>query len=256
MIFALDIGNTNIVMGIFKDKELIANWRATTDKTMTSDEFGMFVMNLLAYSSISAEDIKEVVISSVVPPIMYSIEHTIRKYFKKNAMIVGPGIKTGISVKTENPREVGADRIVNAVAAFEKYGGPLIIIDMGTATTYCAVSKEAEYLGGVICPGVRISAEALFERAAKLPRVEISKPSFVIGRNTVKSMQSGIFNGFMGQIEYIVRKIKEELEWSDAKVIATGGLVTLFAKETKAIDVFDRYLTLEGLRIIYEKNRQ
>jgi type III pantothenate kinase len=212
-------------------------------------------MDLFKYDSIDVRDIEEIVISSVVPPVMYSIEHAIRKYFKKNAMIVGPGIKTGISIKTENPKEVGADRIVNAVAAHEKYGGPVIIIDLGTATTFCAVSKDAEYLGGLICPGIKISSEALFEKTAKLPRIEIAKPSAVIGKNTVKSMQSGIFYGFIGQIEYIINKMKEETGWNDAKVIATGGLSSLITNETKSIDIFDRNLTLDGLRLIYERNK-
>jgi type III pantothenate kinase len=255
MIFVMDIGNTNIVMGVFDGKELTANWRAATNKVITSDEFGIFMMSLFGYDSINVQDIEEVVISSVVPPVMYSIEHAVRKYFKKNAMIVGPGIKTGISIKTENPKEVGADRIVNAVAAYDKYGGPVIIIDLGTATTFCAVSKDAEYLGGLICPGIKISSEALFERTAKLPRIEIIKPSSVIGKNTVKSMQSGIFYGFIGQIEHIVNKMKNETGWFDAKVIATGGLSNLIANETKTIDIFDRYLTLDGLRLIYERNK-
>lgn len=256
MIFVMDVGNTNIVMGVYKGSELISYWRAATNKTMTSDEFGLFVMNIFSYNSINPAEIKEVVISSVVPPIMYTLEHSVRKYFKKNAMIVGPGIKTGISIKTENPKEVGADRIVNAAAGIEKYKGPLIIIDLGTATTFCAVSKEAEYLGGIICPGVKISSEALFEKTAKLPRIEIAKPESVIGRNTVKSMQSGIYYGFIGQIEYIVSKMKAETGWPDAKVIATGGLATLISGQTKAIDVYDRFLTLDGLRIIYDKNKQ
>ena len=256
MILAMDIGNTNIVMGVYKEKELLANWRAATNKTVTSDEFGMFVMNLFAYESIEASGIEEIIISSVVPPIMYSVEHAIRKYFNKNAMIVGPGIRTGISVKTENPKEVGADRIVNAVAGYEKYGGPLIILDIGTAMTFCVISEDSEYLGGLICPGVRISSEALFERTAKLPRIEIAKPCSVIGKNTVKAMQSGIFHGLIGQIEHIIKKIREETGWENAKVIATGGMANLIINETDSIDIFDRYLTLDGLRIIYEKNRQ
>lgn len=253
MIFVVDIGNTNIVMGVYNDKKLVVNWRAATNRIVTSDEFGLFVLNLFEHNKINVEEIEEVIISSVVPPVMYSIEHAIRKYFKKNAMIVGPGTKTGISIKTENPREVGADRIVNSVAGIKKYGGPLIIIDIGTALTFCAVSEDAEYLGGLICPGVKISSEALFEKAAKLPRVEIAKPTAVIGKNTVKSMQSGIFYGFVGQIEFIVNKMKKELDWSNAKVVATGGLSNFIAKETDVIDIVDRNLTLDGLRIIYEK---
>jgi type III pantothenate kinase len=187
---------------------------------------------------------------------MYSLEHAIRKYIRVEPIIVGPGIKTGINISYENPREVGADRIVNAVASLHIYGGPLIIVDFGTATTFCAVSKTGDYLGGVICPGIKISAEALFQRAAKLPRIELVKPKSVIGRNTVSSMQSGMIYGFAGQVDYIVRHMKEEMGQEGIKVVATGGLARLIAAESKMIDEVNGHLTLEGLRIIYEKNKE
>jgi len=191
----------------------------------------------------------------VVPPIMYSLEHAIRKYFKLEPMVVGPGIKTGINIKYENPREVGADRIINAVAALELYGGPLIIVDFGTATTFCAVSSKGEYLGGVICPGIKISAEALFQKTAKLPKIDLVKPETVIGRNTVSSMQSGIIYGYVGEVDYIVRRMKKEMKDDNIKVIATGGLARLIASESETIDEINGLLTLEGLRIIYERNK-
>jgi len=255
MIFAVDVGNTNIELGVYEEKDLLARWRMGTDKEKTSDEFGMFFAGLFRNENLDIHKTKAVIISSVVPPIMYSLEHAIRKYFKVEPMIVGPGIKTGINIKYENPREVGADRIVNAVAAYEIYGGPVIIIDFGTATTFCAVSSKGEYLGGVICPGIKISAEALFQRTAKLPRIELVKPEHVIGRNTVASMQSGIVYGYVGQVDYIVRRIKKEMKEEGIKVIATGGLARLVAAESETIDEVNGLLTLEGLRIIYEKNK-
>mgnify|MGYP000126448784 FL=1 len=255
MIFAVDVGNTNIELGVYEGKNLLARWRMGTDKEKTSDEFGMFFAGLFRNENLDIQKTEAVIISSVVPPIMYSLEHAIRKYFKVEPMIVGPGIKTGINIKYENPREVGADRIVNAVAAYEIYGGPVIIIDFGTATTFCAVSSKGEYLGGVICPGIKISAEALFQRTAKLPRIELVKPEHVIGRNTVASMQSGIVYGYVGQVDYIVRRIKKEMKEEGIKVIATGGLARLVAAESETIDEVNGLLTLEGLRIIYEKNK-
>lgn len=255
MILAVDVGNTNIALGVYEVKNLLAHWRMATDKEKSSDEFGMFFVNLLKHENLDISKIEAVIISSVVPPIMYSLEHAVRKYFKVEPMVVGPGIKTGINIKYENPREVGADRIVNAVAAYEIYGGPLIIVDFGTATTFCAISSKGEYLGGVICPGIKISAEALFQRAAKLPRIELVKPENVIGRNTVSSMQSGIVFGYVGQVDYIVRRIKKEMKEENIKVIATGGLARLIATESETVEEINGLLTLEGLRIIYEKNK-
>lgn len=258
MILVLDVGNTNIVLGIYKNKELIANWRLATDNKRTADEYGIQVIELFSHNNLSFSDIEGVIISSVVPNIMYSLEHMISKYFNIKPIIVGPGVKTGINIKYDNPKEVGADRIVNAVAAHEIYRKPLIIIDFGTATTFCALTKEAYYLGGTICPGIKISSDALFERAAKLPRVELIKPSGVICKNTVASMQAGIIYGYAGQVDYIISKMKKEmiaLGEEEPFVVATGGLAKLISEESKSIDEINSILTLEGLRVIYEKNK-
>lgn len=259
MILVVDVGNTNTVLGIFKEKELLVEWRLSTDAQKTADEYGIQVMQLFYQSKIKIEHIKGVIISSVVPNIMYSLEHMIRKYFKLTPMVVGPGVKTGINVKYDNPKEVGADRIVNAVSAHEIYKRALILIDFGTATTFCAISKDANYLGGTICPGIKIASEALFERAAKLPRVELIKPETVIGKNTVSSMQAGIIYGYIGQVDYIVNKMKSEMinmGEEEPFVVATGGLSKLISDESSTIDEFNPYLTLEGLRMIYEKNKE
>lgn len=255
MILVMDVGNTNIVLGVYQGEKLLFHWRMGTDKEKTSDEFGMFFVNLFRHENLDIKAVEAVIIASVVPPIMYSVEHAIRKYFKVEPIVVGPGIKTGINIKYENPREVGADRIVNAVAAYEIYGGPLIIVDFGTATTFCAINSKGEYLGGVICPGIKISAEALFQRAAKLPRIELVKPDSVIGRNTVVSMQSGIVFGYVGQVDFIVKRMKKEIKEDSIKVVATGGLARLIASESETIDEINGLLTLEGLRIIYERNK-
>ncbi len=256
MILVIDVGNTNIVLGIYKEKKLVNFWRVKTDAEKTSDEYGMIISQLFAIQDYKFSDIEAVVISSVVPPIMYTLDHMARKYFNRDPLIVGPGIKTGLNIKLDNPKEVGADRIVNAVAAYEMYGGPLIIVDFGTATTYCAVSRNGEYLGGAISPGIRISMDALFERTAKLPRVELIKPINVICKNTINSIQSGVIYGYIGQVDYIVRRMKKELGEPDAKVVATGGLSKLIASESETIDTVNGLLTLEGLRIIYERNRE
>ena len=259
MILVLDVGNTNTVLGVFKEKELLVEWRLSTDAKKTADEYGIQVMQLFYQRNIKIEHIKGVIISSVVPNIMYSLEHMIRKYFKLTPMVVGPGVKTGINVKYDNPKEVGADRIVNAVSAHEIYKRSLILIDFGTATTFCAISKDANYLGGTICPGIKIASEALFERAAKLPRVELIKPETVIGKNTVSSMQAGLIYGYIGQVDYIVNKMKSEMinmGEEEPFVVATGGLSKLISRDCTTIDEFHPYLTLEGLRMIYEKNRE
>lgn len=259
MILVLDAGNTNIVLGIYKEKNLILECRLGTDAKRTADEYGIQVLELFAHNNINPNDIEGVIISSVVPNIMYSIEHMVRKYFEINPIVVGAGVKTGINIKYDNPRSVGADRIVNAVAAHEIFKRPLIIIDFGTATTYCAVTNKGDYLGGAISPGIKISADALFEKAAKLPRIELLKPSRVICKNTISSMQSGIIYGYIGQVDYIVTKMKEEmieLGEEEPYVIATGGLATLISKESKTIDEVTPFITLEGLRIIYEKNKE
>lgn len=256
MLLAFDVGNTNIVLGVYKDKELIKYWRMSTDKSKTSDELGMIVNQLFEYDGLKLKDVTDVIISSVVPNIMYSLQHMAYKFCDRKAIVVGPGIKTGINVKYDNPRQVGADRIVNAVSAYHKYGGPIVVVDFGTATTFCAISDKCEYLGGIISPGIKISSDALFQRAAKLPRVELSKPKNVICRNTIQSIQSGVIYGYVGLVDYLVNRMKEELKFEDVKVIATGGLAGMIATESKTIDVVDRFLTLEGLRLIYEMNKQ
>lgn len=255
MILVFDVGNTNIVLGAYKEEKLLDFWRVATDTQKTADEYGILIKQLFTHQGYSTEDVEAVVISSVVPPIMYTLEHMTRKYFKREPLVVGPGIKTGMNIKIDNPKEVGADRIVNAVAGYEIYGGPLIIVDFGTATTYCAISKNGEYLGGAISPGVRISMDALYERTAKLPRVELVKPDTVICKNTINGIQSGVIFGYIGQVDYLVRRMKKELGAENAKVIATGGLSKLIASESETIDVVNGLLTLEGLRIIYDRNK-
>lgn len=260
MLLAFDVGNTNIVLGVFKGSELIQSWRMETDKEKSADEYGMIINQLFAYEGLNPKAVKDIIISTVVPSVLYTLQHLSQKYFNKRAIVVGAGIKTGLIVKYDNPKQVGADRIVNAVAALAKYGGPLILIDFGTATTFCAVSDKWEYLGGTISPGIKISSDALFEKTSKLPRVELEDPGHTICKNTNESMQSGLVYGHMGVVEYIVRKMKAEIMsvygcQSEPKVIATGGLATLIDTGVDCIDSVDKMLTLEGLQIIYEKNR-
>jgi len=255
VILVFDVGNTNIVLGVFNGQELVESWRLSTTQHRTSDEYGVLLRELFQASAVSMADINGALLSSVVPTINPTLERTCLKYFGLTPHFVGPGTKTGMPIKYDNPREVGADRIVNAVAGYEQYGGPLIIVDFGTATTFCVLSDKGEYLGGAIAPGIGIATEALFARAAKLPRVELVKPPSVIGKNTVNSMQSGIVYGFVGQVNEIVRRLKIEIN-ADPLVVATGGLAELIAGETPAIDRVDKYLTLNGLRIIYERNQK
>lgn len=253
MILVLDVGNSNIVAGVYEGDKLLNQWRVRTDRLRTADEYGIIFMGLFVYAGINPRHVEASVIGSVVPPLMNELEDMLMKYFNSKPLVIEPGVKTGLAIKYDNPREVGADRVVNAVAAYEKYGGPLIIVDFGTATTFCVVSENAEYLGGAIAPGVGIAMEALFQRTAKLPRVELEKPKSVIGKNTVTSIQSGVVFGFVGQVDGIIKRIKEEMNL-DFKVIATGGLAELISRESEHITIVDQYLTLDGLRIIYEKN--
>lgn len=261
MLLAFDVGNTNAVLGVFKDGKLIHNWRMETDNNKSADEYGMLISQLFAYSGLDMKDVEDVIISTVVPSILFTLQHLSMKYFGRKAIVIEPGIKTGLLIKYDNPKQVGSDRIVNAVAAHAKYDGPLIIIDLGTATTFCAVTKNAEYLGGTIAPGLKISSEALFKMTAQLPKVELEEPGKVICRNTIQSMQSGLVYGHMGMVEFIVARMKKELKEiggcdEEPKVIATGGLASMISEGTDCIDVVDKMLTLEGLSIIYEKNKQ
>ena len=255
MLLVVDIGNTNTVLGIYENKKLLTYWRMSTLKNRSADEIGILFMQFFQHRGIKNDDIKAAIISSVVPPIMHSFEQAIKQYINVEPLIVGPGTKTGMNIRYDNPKEVGADRIVNAVAGYELYGGPLILIDFGTATTFCAISEKGEYMGGVICPGIQISVDALFERTAKLPRIDLVKPETIIGKNTVHSMQAGAVYGYVGQVDYIVNRMKEEIK-GEVKVVATGGLAPLIASESSTIDETNGLLTLEGLRIIYERNNR
>lgn len=255
MLLVVDVGNTNIVLGVYEKKELKNSFRIATDINKTSDEFGAIIAQLFQIDGIEFSEIEDVIISSVVPEVMHSLENFVMKYINKNPMVIGPGIKTGINIKYETPSQVGADRIVNAVAGFEKYGGPLILIDFGTATTFCYINKMGEYLGGAITPGIKISSEALFQRASRLHKVELIETQTVIGKNTTSAMQAGIFHGYVGLVDNIVRKMIEESGEEDVKVVATGGLASLIISQTQNVKLVDKNLTLEGLRIIHEKNK-
>lgn len=254
MILAIDVGNTNLVFGIYHNDSLIASYRIATHHDYTEDEYGLVFTSLLHLKDLDRNSIEGGIISSVVPSLTVVLEKMCKKYFEISPIIVGPGIRSGINIKYENPKEVGADRIVNAVAALYKYGGPAIIIDFGTATTFDALTAEGDYLGGAIAPGIGISSEALFKSAAKLYRVEIAKPERVIGKNTASSIQSGIYNGYVGLVENIVDKMKEEMGGGSICAIATGGLAPLICSNARNIDRVDMMLTLDGLNLLYEKN--
>ena len=259
MILLVDVGNTNIVLGVQEGEKCIASWRLSTDVKKTSDEYAIQIIQLFNQNGLDSKLVTGIIISSVVPNIMHSLENAIRKCFSIEPIVVGPGVKTGINIKYDNPKEVGADRIVNAVAVHELYSRPTIIIDFGTATTFCALMENGDYLGGCIVPGVKISSDALFERAAKLPRVELEMPKNIICKNTVNSMQAGIVYGYVGQVEYIVNKMKEEIKArtkEEPYVVATGGLANLINSNTDVIDEVNSDLTLEGLRLIYYKNKE
>ncbi|MGB9835436.1 MAG: type III pantothenate kinase [Candidatus Saccharicenans sp.] len=255
MLITFDIGNTTIGLGVFQGKKLLSDWKIKSDREKTADEFGIVLCQLLGHAGIKCEKLTGAIISSVVPPLTPILQQACEKFFGLKPLVVGPGLKTGISILYENPAEVGADRIVGAVAAFEKYGGPCLVVDFGTATTFDAISAKGEYLGGAIAPGVLISAEALYLRTAKLPRIEVRKPRNAIGRSTVTSMQSGLYFGYVGLVNNIIAEMSRELQ-AKPKVIATGGLAEMVVEDIKSIDCVEPNLVLEGLRIIYEKNRK
>lgn len=256
MLVTVDVGNSNITIGLFDGDTIRGTFRMTTKIPRTSDEYGIFFTDLLTARQIQIKEIKAVIIASVVPDVMHSLTSGILKYFHVNPIIVKPGIRTGIKLATENPRELGADRIVDAVAAYELYGGPVVVIDFGTATTHDLVTADGCLVAGVISPGIRISANTLWNNAAKLPEIEIRKPESILAKNTVTSMQAGLIYGGIGQTEYIVRKLQEEAGLKDMKVVATGGLGKIISQETTAIDVYDPDLTLKGLKLVYEKQER
>ena len=254
MVITIDVGNTNITVGVFRGDEVMATFRITTKMPRTSDEYGMLLSNLLEQNNIRHDDIEDAIIASVVPNVMHSLEGAIIKYFGINPIIVEPGTKTGIRVVTENPRQIGADRIV--AAAYELYGGPVLVLDFGTATTYDLVDKNGAFVSGVTAPGIRISAKALWEDAAKLPEIEIRKPESILAKETISSMQAGLVYGQIGQTEYIVKHMIEEADMGPVKVVATGGLGRIIANETDVIDVYDPNLTLKGMNLIYKKQNR
>ena len=254
MLLVVDVGNTNITFGVYKGKELLKSFRITTKLPRTSDEFGIAIMELLRINGISIKEIDGISMASVVPNIMHSLTGAMVKYIHQKTLIVGPGVKTGIKISGENPRGVGADRIVDAVAAYEKYGGPVLVLDFGTATTYDLIREDGSFSEGVTAPGLRISLMALSQNAAKLPEVEIKKPKSILAQETISSMQAGLVYGQIGQTEYIIKQMKKETGYDNLKVVATGGLGRMISEETDSIDIYDSALTLDGLRIIYEKN--
>lgn len=256
MILVIDVGNTNITCGVFDGEKLVSSFRMTTGTARTSDEYGIEFLTLLDINGISKNAIEGVMVASVVPKVMHALVSALVKYLGRKPYIVGPGIKTGIKIATDNPREVGPDLIVDAVAGYEIYGGPVMVIDFGTATTYIMVNDKGELFTGIFSPGIRISAKALWQDAAKLPEIEIAKPASILAKETISSMQAGLFYGQVGQTKYIISKMKEASGFPNAKVVATGGLGRIIADEVEEIDAYDPNLTLRGLQILYNKNRR
>jgi type III pantothenate kinase len=260
MLLTLDVGNSNTVLGLYRlnSEELVTSWRISTLRAQTIDEYGVLLLNLFSMRKIEATEVSSIIISSVVPPLDSTLRQVCERYFNLKAMFVEPGIKTGMPILVDNPAELGADRLVNCVAAFARYGGPCIVVDFGTATTFDVISAKGEYLGGVIAPGLAISAEALFARAAKLSRVDVKKPAKVVGTNTVAHIQSGLYYGYIGLVDGILERILNETRHPDTpapKIVATGGLARLIVDDSRFIDTIDDMLTLDGLRLIYERNR-
>ncbi|MBM7635117.1 type III pantothenate kinase [Geomicrobium sediminis] len=253
MILVIDVGNTHIVFGVYDDNELLHYWRMTTSLERTEDEYGTSMQTMLNNKGVQSSEVNGVIVSSVVPSLMFMLEHMTEKYFNQKAMVVGPGIKTGLNILYDNPKDVGADRIVNAVAGIHEHGSPLVIVDFGTATTFCYIDEKDRYQGGAIAPGIVISTDALYTHASKLPHIEIQEPQSVVGKNTVHAMQSGIYYGYAGLVDGIVMRMSKRGN-KKPKVIATGGLARLIGKATTSIDVIDPFLTLKGLKRIYDKN--
>lgn len=254
MLLVIDVGNTNLTFGVFKKDKLEASFRLTTGIARTSDEFGSSIMSILHHQGIQDGQIGAVIIASVVPQVMYSLSNGVRKYLGKEPIIVGMGTKTGIRLRMSNPAEMGADRIVDAVAGLDLYGGPVLVIDFGTATTYDLIGEDGSFLAGITSPGIKLCANALWNGTAKLPEVEIAKPDSILAQNTITSMQAGLVYGAIGQTEYIIKKIKEEAKMPEMKVVATGGLGRLISENTESIDIYNPELTLQGLRLIYERS--
>jgi type III pantothenate kinase len=255
MLLVVDVGNTNITMGIMEKDKILGTFRMTTKENRTSDEYGVLVYDMIRRKGYDPKEIEDTIIASVVPKMMYSFTNAIYKYFGKNPIVVGPGIKTGISIKTANPKQLGADRIVDAVAAYEIYGGPVLVIDYGTATTYDLVNEKGEFLAGLIVPGIQTSANVLWQAAAKLPEIEIKRPHTILAKDTVSSMQAGVYFSCIGETSYIVKRFRQETGIENLKIVATGGLGKIISDETDLIDVYDQNLTLKGLQILYEKQK-
>ena len=256
MLFVVDVGNTNITYGVYDGEQLKTTFRMMSKVQHTSDEYGIQIIELLKANDISPDNIDGCIVASVVPNVMHSLVGGLTRYLNVDPLIVGAGIKTGIKIITENPKEIGPDRIVDAVGAYEKYGGPILVLDFGTATTYDLITEKGEFTAGITAPGLRISAKALWEDTAKLPEVEIKKPASILAQETISSMQAGLVYGQIGQTEYIINQVKKESGYDELKVVATGGLGRIISEETDLIQVYDSSLTLEGLRLIYNKNRK